>query len=794
MSNGTDSTTRGDLQRGTFGTGPVFLTAISTILGAVMFLRFGYAVGHTGFIGAVGIILLGHLVTIPTAMALAEIATNQKVAGGGEYYIISRSFGILIGAAIGIALFLSQAISVAFYVIAFGEAFRPVFAWLESSYGIVVTDARVVSLPALVLLAVVVLWRGADLGLKLLWIVAATVFVSLVLFFLGGGDSGAESVRDALVRSVDDPNTTFFVVFAIVFPAFTGMTAGVGLSGDLRDPSRSIPVGTLAATLVGMVIYVALALKLALSAGLEELATDQFVMAKIALWPPIIPIGLAAATISSAIGSALVAPRTLQALAADRILPVKWLNRWLSKGRGEIGDPVNASLVVFGLALVFVLAGDVNIVAMVITMFFMVTYGAICTISFLEHFSADPSYRPVFRSRWFVSLLGATMCLWLMFRISAGYALLALIVMFGLYIFLSLANPERNGLAALLQGAIFQIGRRLQVFLQKSSQRGADERWRPSVVCISSATFERREAFDLLRWLSYRYGFGSYIHYIQGYLSRATALESRETLERLVRLADVSNSQVYVDTMVSPSYTTAVAQLAQLPGISGKENNTVLFEYPKSHPEEVEDIISNYQLLCATGLDICILASSDLNFGYKREIHVWLTAADFDNASLMILLAYIILGHPDWGKAQIKLFAIYPEASLEQERERLWALVREGRIPIARRNIRLMAQQETVSKKSIISESSRDADLLIVGFRGESLQHRGAELFSGYDSVGDVLFVNSTTQVEIDERVQESELVPEEEDMDGESPSDAESSSSEEDAPSERASDVPDGF
>ncbi|MDG2164278.1 MAG: hypothetical protein P8K69_00830, partial [Flavobacteriales bacterium] len=112
-------------QKANFGTAPVFMTAISTILGAILYLRFGYAVAHTGFIGAIAIIIIGHLVTIPTAMAVAEIATNRKVQGGGAYYIISRSFGLNIGAAIGIALFLSQAISVAFYVIAFAEAFMP---------------------------------------------------------------------------------------------------------------------------------------------------------------------------------------------------------------------------------------------------------------------------------------------------------------------------------------------------------------------------------------------------------------------------------------------------------------------------------------------------------------------------------------------------------------------------------------------------------------------------------------------------------------------------------------------
>ena len=152
-----------------FGTLPVFLTAISTILGAVMFLRFGFAVGSVGFMGTLAIIIIGHLVTIPTAMALAEIATNQKVEGGGEYFIISRSFGVNIGAAIGITLYLSQAISVAFYIIAFAESFEAIIPWVESEFGYILYDNRLFSIPALVLLSWLMVTKGADLGMKIFW-------------------------------------------------------------------------------------------------------------------------------------------------------------------------------------------------------------------------------------------------------------------------------------------------------------------------------------------------------------------------------------------------------------------------------------------------------------------------------------------------------------------------------------------------------------------------------------------------------------------------------------------------
>ena len=338
-------------KKGKFGVTPVFLTALSTILGAVMFLRFGYAVGNVGFIGTVGIILLGHLITIPTAMAIAEIATNQKVEGGGEYYIISRSFGINIGAAIGLTLYLSQAISIAFYAIAFSEAFDGVIEWLNDTYHIFIWDKRLISAPLVLILSAIMLSKGAQLGVKILYPVVAILVVSLLFLFLGntGYVSGNENFD--FFKTIQNPDS-FFIVFAIIFPAFTGMTAGVGLSGDLKDPKKAIPLGSLMATFTGMLIYLFIAYKLTISASPEDLAGDQLIMGKIALWGPIIAIGLAAATFSSALGSIMVAPRTLQALASDDIIPNKGMNAILAKETLK-GEPFNATVITILIALFF---------------------------------------------------------------------------------------------------------------------------------------------------------------------------------------------------------------------------------------------------------------------------------------------------------------------------------------------------------------------------------------------------------------------------------------------------------
>ena len=409
------SLVNGRLQLGTMA---VFLTSSATILGAILFLRFGYAVANVGLLGVIGIVVIGHLVTIPTALAVSEIATNQKVEGGGMYHIISRSFGLNIGAAIGIALFLSQAISTAFYVIAFAEAFEPVIHFIHEKYDFLIPDKRWISIPTMILMSLLMLFKGADVGIKALYVVISVLFVALLMFFLGNTNYSPD--YSAVTATVSNPDN-FFYVFAICFPAFTGIAAGIGLSGDLKDPKVAIPVGTLLATILGMVVYTAVSYKLFLSASPEDMDADQLIMAKIAVWGPIIPIGLACSTLSSSLGSIIVAPRTLQAIGKDRILPSKLANFWVSRGAPKSNEPVNSTIVTCAIALFFVAVGSVNFVAELITMFFMVTYGAICLISFLQHFAADPSYRPKFKSRWAISLLGAVLSLWLMFKINTFF-------------------------------------------------------------------------------------------------------------------------------------------------------------------------------------------------------------------------------------------------------------------------------------------------------------------------------------------------------------------------------------
>ncbi len=412
-------------------------------------------------------------------------------------------------------------------------------------------------------------------------------------------------------------------------------------------------------TLTGLVIYVFIIIKLVNSASPEDLINNQLIMSDIALWGwIIIPIGLAASTISSALGSIMVAPRTLQALGHDRTFPFKRFNILMSKGKGEANEPFNASVITIIIAFIFVAIGELNAVAGIISMFFMVTYGSLCLISFLNHFGSSPSYRPTFRSHWILSLIGFIFSIYIMFKMDSLYAIFAIIVMTALYIYISYYHSERQGLESIFRSALFQINRNLQVYLQKNQAMKKRVSWHPSAICVTEANSDRDNAFKLLTWISNKYGFGTYIQYIKGYYSSTAHDQAKDALELLIERAESRKSNVYVDTIVSPSYTSAIAQIIQLPGISGLDNNLALFEYDKKDPVNLEQIVENYPLVRSGNYDVCILGGSNRGVNFHEGIHIWVRRVDYDNLNLMVLLSYIILGHPDWKGAKIKIFNV----------------------------------------------------------------------------------------------------------------------------------------
>jgi hypothetical protein len=269
------------------------------------------------------------------------------------------------------------------------------------------------------------------------------------------------------------------------------------------------------------------------------------------------------------------------------------------------------------------------------------------------------------------------------------------------------------------------------------------EEWRPAAVCISPNSFDREKVLDLMRWISHQHGFGPYFHFIEGYYGKQTFTQSREILKELIDSQKERESTLYIDTMISPSYTSAIAQVIQAPSISGMENNMVVFEYDKNCPEELSRILENINLVRAGNFDICIFGNCKSPIKYRNGIHVWISTNDEKNTNLMILLGYILSAHPDWKKSYIKIFNICTVGLCGDLRRELKELIATGRLPITLTNIEIITLSGNQSIGEVVKEHSQNAGLTIIGFREDVIKNGHTEYFTEFDNIGDVLFVNA---------------------------------------------------
>ncbi|MEE4312676.1 MAG: amino acid permease, partial [candidate division KSB1 bacterium] len=317
-----------------------------------------------------------------------------------------------------------------------------------------------------------------------------------------------------------------------------------------------------------------------------------------------------------------------------------------------------------------------------------------------------------------------------------------------IYIYIKSGYKIEDDLSTMVKGVLFQLTRTLQVLIQQKQSEAPFSNWRPSFIAISSNTESRLAPFDFLRWISHYYGFGTFIHFVKGMLDEKTNEEAEERFNQLLRLSRESKSGIYVDTIISPSFKTAVAQIIQIPGISGLENNSILFEFPKDEAGEISDIIDGCHFASLVDFNICVLRSSDRHFGYNRMIHIWLTPGDYRNANMMILLTYILLGHPTWKGCEIEIYAAFEKKELDKQYKRLNDLIDKGRIPIASKNVtKIPWDKRARSYENLVTEHSSKADLVIMGFSIKKLTQDKGEFFKKFSDINDLLFVRAGQKI-----------------------------------------------
>lgn len=663
----------------------VFTPSILTILGVIMFLRLGWVVGNVGLVPALLIVIVANLITLATALSVAAVATNMHVGAGGAYYIISRSLGLEFGGAIGVPLFLAQALSVTLYAFGLAESLR--LLWPE-------TPLQPVA--ALTVVAVAVLaGRGAGLALKLQIPIMAAIGLALISLVTGILRTGTESVP--LWAGVAD-GASFWVVFAVFFPAVTGLLAGVSLSGDLKDPKTAIPRGTIAAVLVGFAVYLVVPVVLAAGAEPKVLAENSLIWFEVAALPVLIFPGLWGAILSSAVGSILGAPRTLSALADDGVVP------------RLVGRSPHLSLVVStSVALAAVALGDINAVAPVLTMVFLTTYGLINLVAGLEQLSGAPSYRPTIRVPWPVSLAGAVGCFWVMSLINWMAALAALVIEVAVYVSL-----RRRSLSAswgdMRYGALMSLIR--TSFVKLRDLPVAPRNWRPHILVFAGDIARRIDLVRFAAWLNQDRGLLTVCHLTVGGLEEVVSTLGFREAEIQGRLDD-EGITAFAEAHVVPGFEEGALTVAQAHGIGGIVSNTVMFGW-SAKPERVVSTLRIMRRASLLGLSTVICRIAPRSWRPRpQRIDVWWGGLEH-NGDMLLLFAHLLSLNPDWRTARVSVKCVASKLNPSAwSQSRLTELLKRSRIEAEAEVI----DAENVVIRDVIHERSQDADIVFLGLR-----------------------------------------------------------------------------
>jgi solute carrier family 12 (potassium/chloride transporter), member 4/6 len=670
----------------------VFTPTILTILGVIMYLRFGWVLGQVGLFRTLLIVALANAITFITALCLSAIATNTRVGVGGAYFIISRSLGLDIGGAIGVPLFLSQAFSVTLYAFGLAESLRIVWPEVPEQMAAFAITLAVGALA----------FRGAGFALKTQLPILGLIGLSLLA--LGGGSFSSGEV--SRLWSGSPPEAGFWTVFAVFFPAVTGIMAGLSLSGDLAEPRTAIPRGTVLATLAGFTVYLLVPLLLCIGAAPEQLRADPLIWTRIALLGPwlILP-GLWGAIFSSAVGSMLGAPRTLQALAFDRLVP-----RLLAKTGDRSKEPVYGIVVTLSIALGAIFLGDLNTVAEVVTMFFLTVYGTISLVAALESLSRNPSWRPRIQVPWWLSLIGAAACLAVMLLINLPACILAVAIELAIWFWIK--RRGRRGRWGDLWRDLYEA--MVHWALHRLDDHPMTARnWRPHVLAFSGNIENRLDLIRFADWFSEGRGLVTVCELRVGdVLAMDIDIDARR--EEIDRILDREGIDAFGEVDVVQDVERGMVAVAQANGIAGIASNTVMIGWPDDG-ERLVTLLRVGRSLQKLNKSLLIGKIRELeppHEGEQREVHVWWGGLQ-RNGDLILLLAYLLSCNPEWRNTRIRVLSIASNELMRQQTELfLRKLIPEIRIEA---EVEVMVRSGEMSVREMIQRESAAADLVLMG-------------------------------------------------------------------------------
>ncbi|XP_029312620.1 solute carrier family 12 member 1 isoform X2 [Cottoperca gobio] len=616
----------------------VLIRCMLNIWGVMLFIRLSWIFGNSGWGLGIVVIILSCVVTTITCLSMSAICTNGVVRGGGAYYLISRSLGPEFGGSIGIIFAFANAVAVSMYVVGFAETVVDLLKENDAIMVDTINDIRIVGCITVVLLLAISVagmeWEAKAQILLLVILLAAivNVFVGTVIpATIEQKSKGIFNYQSNIFLENFPPDfregESFFSVFAIFFPAATGILAGANISGDLRDPQAAIPKGTLLAILITGITYVGVALSVSAtvvrdatgnitdyinssitcngssiaacelgfdfsSCAKEKcefgLANTNQVMTMVSGWGPLIIAGTFSATLSSALASLVSAPKVFQALCKDNIYKILHV---FAKGYGKNNEPIRGYILTFFISVAFILVGNLNTIAPIISNFFLASYALINFSCFHASYAKSPGWRPAYKyyNMW-LSLLGAVLCCVVMFVINWWAALLTYAIEILLYIYVTVKKPDVNW------GSSTQAVTFVSAVSNTLSLSGVEDHvknFRPQILALTGSARARPALLDLAHSFSKNYGLCLTCEVFVG--PRSEALEEMNAgMEKNQLWLRKTKRKAFYSAVACDSFRQGTESLLQASGLGRLKPNTLMMGFQRNWRTAGTESVQSY--------------------------------------------------------------------------------------------------------------------------------------------------------------------------------------------------------
>lgn len=718
-----------------FGTfGGVFTPTLLTILGVIMYLRLGWVVGNAGLLGTWLIIIISFLITLCTALSMSAITTNIRIGAGGAYAIVSQALGLEVGGSLGIPRYISQGLAVTMYIFGFREGWLGIFpghnAFLVDIivFGVLITIAYI----------------SANLAIKTQFVIMGIIALSLISIIIAAYEGSMTiPTSDALSwgsfqGSIENgfSGSDFWLVFAVFFPAATGIMAGANMSGELKDPKHSIPSGTLWAIGVSFVIYMLMAFWISRSASESELLNNYYIMVDKAYIGPLIIAGILGATFSSALASIVGSSRILFAMGEHKVLP---FSRFLA-GQSNNGQPRNAMLVTGILIFMTLLLRNINAVAPLVTLFFLITYAMINIVVIIEQNLGLISYRPVFKIHKWVPWFGLVSSVFAMFIINPAVSLISIAIVLVVYWYLSRQNLE-TPFEDVRSGLFFSFAEWAAKHtwgMKKMQQRA----WKANLMVPVRDINGLKGTFEFLRNIAKPRGSIKLLG-IEGYSENSSLAEELEAISESFRQKEVFSSSSVIHTGEFAKGINYSSQALQ--GAFFRPNIIFLnLQHHDDYETELRPVMKE-SIRLEIGV-LLYLSHPKALLGQRNIINVWVSDRrtnwdlgwDIGNLDLSMLVAYKL--KMNWG-ARIRIITVISDPKEEDNAKKfLNLLINLARLPETLTEVHVGNFNSIVAKapSADLNIFGMDADLKFEFVEAMSAKTQSSCLFvkdSGHESI-----------------------------------------------------------